>query len=226
MFASIYAIATALPSQAQKIYGYNSFRIGLLFLPMVGGTVVTVGLIGKALNWNYARHAKKLGLTVDRSRQIDIANFPIEKARLEVAVPLIFLTAVIMISWGWALESRTSVAVPCVLAFFLGISYIGVVNVINALITDYYRKRAATAVAANWLVRCLIGAAMSGIIEPLIKGVGAGWAYTIIGSLYIVFSPFIFLIMWKGMQWRQERRQKNDQKEREKESTGLASKTD
>ncbi|EED22446.1 bicyclomycin resistance protein, putative [Talaromyces stipitatus ATCC 10500] len=201
MYATIYAYATALPSQMADIC--------LMYLPNIGGTLVAAAFMGKVMNWNYARHVRKMGLPpVDRSRQMDLSDFPIERARLEIAIPLILATAIITVGWGWALDARTGVAVPCVLLFAIGITYISVINVFNALISDYYRKTAATAVATNWFVRCMVGAAMSAAILPLINVVGPGWAYTIVAALLIIFSPLVFITMWRGLKWRQERAQR------------------
>ena len=216
LYSGINAISAALPSQFTEIYGFNSLEIGLIFLPMAAGSVVAVAVAGKAINWNYRRHAKKLGLTVDKGQQIDLANFPIGQARLEVALPLLYVTAVLVIAWGWALESRTSVAVPCVLAFVMGVVYIGVLNVFNTLITDLYRKKAGAAIAANWFVRCMFAAVMTAVIQPLILAVGSGWAYTIMGSSYVVFSPAMLLIMRKGLAWRKEEREKAGEGSEEK----------
>jgi multidrug resistance protein len=206
------AVYTALPNQFALIYGFNSIEIGLMFLPVVGGTIVAVVAVGWGLNWNYRRHAKKSGLDVDKGKQMDLANFPIEQARLEVAIPLLPLAAVVIVGWGWALESRASLAVPCVLGFMLGIGYIGMINVLNALISDLYRKRAASAIAGNWFIRCLITAGMSAMIEPLILAVGAGWAYTIIGLSYIVFAPMGLLVAWKGLKWRRAKENNRQRK--------------
>ena len=217
IYSGINAISAALPSQFTEIYGFSSLKIGLTFLPMAAGSVVAVAIVGKAINWNYRRHARRLGVAVDKSQQIDLADFPIEKARLEIALPLLYITAAVMVAWGWALESRTSVAVPCVLAFVIGVVYIGVLNVFNTLIADLYRKKAAAAVAANWLVRCLMGAVMTAVIQPLILAVGAGWAYTIIGVAYVLFSPALLLVMWKGMAWRKEEAEREKKKENERD---------
>lgn len=177
-----------------------------MYLPNIGGSILAAFTIGKVMNWNYARHARKMGLPpVDRSKQMDLTNFPIERVRLEIAVPLIMATAIITIGWGWALESETSLAVPCILLFAMGISYIGSVNIFNALISDYYRKTAATAVATNWFLRCMVGAGMSAAILPLINAIGPGWAYTIVAALLVAFSPLVFVCMWKGMEWRKKR---------------------
>ena len=216
IYSGINAISAALPSQFTEIYGFNSLEIGLMFLPMAAGSVVAVGAAGKALNRNYRRHAKRLGLTVDKSQQIDLANFPIEQARLEVALPLLYVTAALVIAWGWALESRTSVAVPCVLAFILGVVYIGVLNVFNTLITDLYRKKTGAAIAANWFVRCMFAAVMTAVIQPLILAVNSGWAYTIMGLSYVVFTPALLLIMRKELAWRKEEREKKEEGNEEK----------
>ena len=224
IYSGINAISAALPSQFSDIYGFNSLEIGLMFLPMAAGSVIGVAVVGKAINWNYRRHAKKLGLPVDKSRQNDLANFPIERARLEVALLPVYVTAAVMIAWGWALESRTSVAVPCVLAFVMGVVYMGVLNVFNTLITDLYRKQAGAAVAASWFIRCMMGAVMTSVIQPLILAVGSGWAYTIMGLSYVVFSPSILLIMRRGMTWRKKERESKVRGMREKEEERLGNK--
>lgn len=204
-FASLYSIGTTLATQFHDIFGFGSFKVGLMFLPMVGGTLITVILVGKAMNWNFARYSRKLGMSSEKSQQHDLTNFPIEKARLEVALPLSLLTAAVLVAWGWSLHARTSIAVFCVLGVVLGISYTGVINVFNALITDYYRTKAAGAVSINWFCRCSIAAVTSAVIQPMIDGVGAGWAYTILGALHVACSSVLLLLMWRGMSWRQKR---------------------
>nr|POE87613.1 itaconate transport protein [Quercus suber] len=210
VYSGINAISASVPSLFSAIYGYDSLHIGLMYLPMAGGSVMAVSFVGKAINWNYRRHAKRLGLKVDNSRQMDFSDFPIEQARLEVLLPPLYLTAIVIIAWGWSLEARTSVAAPIVLSVVLGVAYIGVLNVFNTLITDLYRKKAGSAVAANWFVRCMFAAAMTALINPLIGAIGPGWAFTIIGASYVVFSPAIMLIMWKGLAWRRARAGKED----------------
>ncbi|KAL5387044.1 hypothetical protein PMIN02_008233 [Paraphaeosphaeria minitans] len=184
-FASLYAIGTTLATQFFEIFGFGSFKVGLMFLPMVGGTLVAVVLVGKAMNWNFIRNSRRLGLSSDKTEQHDLTNFPIERARLEIVLPLSMATAAVLIAWGWALQARTSIAVFCALGIILGISYTGVINAFNALVTDYYRTKAAGAVAIHWFCGCSVAAMMSAIIQPMIDGVGAGWAYTILGALHL-----------------------------------------
>lgn len=205
-FASLYAIGTTLATQLYDIFHFGSFKVGLMFLPMVGGTLFAVVLLGKTMNWNFRRHSLKLGLSSDKTQQQDLTDFPIERARLEIAIPLSIVTAAVLVAWGWALQARTSIAVFCVLGFVLGISYTGVINVQNALMTDYYRSKAAGAVSIHWFCRCSIAALISAVTQPMIDSVGAGWAYTILGAIHLGCLPVLIILMWKGMTWRQGRR--------------------
>ncbi|KAB5540318.1 major facilitator superfamily domain-containing protein [Coniochaeta sp. 2T2.1] len=204
VFAGFYAIATALPSQLQEIYGYSDVVVGLMYLPLAGGSIITALVAGPLINRNFRRHAAKLGMTVDSSRQMDLTNFPIERARLEIGASLLLLCIVVMLVWGWVIQERVSVVAPCVLLFLMGVGMIGFVNTINTLLIDIYPSKAGAAVAANNLTRCLLGAAASAAIQPMITALGNGWAYFLLGAIYIVFSPMLYLVVRNGPRWRAE----------------------
>ncbi|EOO00447.1 putative major facilitator superfamily transporter protein [Phaeoacremonium minimum UCRPA7] len=212
VFAGFYAIATAMPSQFAEIYGFDDLKVGLMYLPMAGGSLVAAFIVGPTMNWNYRRHAAKLGLPVDKRRQEDLSKFPIERARLEIGLPLLALATGVLLSWGWALQYRASVAVPCVLLFLMGVGMIGFNNTSNVLIVDIYPGKAGAATASNNLSRCLLGAVASAVIVPMINAMGSGWAFTLIGLLYLVFAPVLLLIMKYGIKWRKEIRDKEERR--------------
>ncbi|KAH9904342.1 MFS general substrate transporter [Xylariomycetidae sp. FL2044] len=211
LFAGIYAVGTASPTLFTKYYGLNEFQIGLTYLPLAAGSVVAAVLVGKGLNWNFQRHARRLGVTVDSSRQMDLAEFPLERARIEILLPPFVLSVVIVAVWGWAIETQASVAVPIVLIFFLGVGLSGAASVFNALITDIRPEKASAASASNNILKFLLGAAASAAIQPLMDRVGPGAAFTIIAALYIVLSPCLVVVVRKGMKWRQQIRIKDAQ---------------
>lgn len=89
-------------------------------------------------------------------------RFPTEGARLEVAVPTLFLGAVSTIGLGWTLQARTNLAGPLVLLFSIGFCTSSTVNTVSVLIVDLYPGKAGTATAANNMVRCWLGAGATG----------------------------------------------------------------
>ncbi|KAI0435002.1 major facilitator superfamily domain-containing protein [Xylaria sp. FL1042] len=209
LFAGLYAVGTAAPSLFAKYYGYNGLTIGLLYLPLAVGSIAAVVLVGKMLNWNFQRHAKRLNITIIKGQHMDLSEFPIERARVEVLVPPFILSVLVITAWGWTVENRLSVGVVIVLVFLLGLGLSGVASVFSALITDIRPEKASAASASNNIIKFLLGAAMSAAIEPLISAVEPGKAFSIIASFYVVVSPCLVLVVRKGMKWRQEVREKD-----------------
>jgi MFS family permease len=148
-----------------------------------------------------------------------VAKFPVEKARIQLIAPLIFIGTGACIGYGWSLEVQTSVAVPLVLSFFIGLCVTWPFQILNLLIVDSYPEAPATATAANNLVRCLTGAAATAAIEPIIRSIGRGWAFTLLALVFTVPSPVLWIIVTKGPKWRAERIQmmwEKAEKERKK----------
>ncbi|KAL0944978.1 MFS multidrug transporter [Colletotrichum truncatum] len=208
VFAGFYAIAASMPTQFERLYGFDSLKVGLMYLPLAGGSVVAGFVVGPLINWNYRRHCKRLGIPYDKSRQQDLSDFPIEKARLEIGLPLLYLSSILLLVWGWVLHAGPPVAVPCVLLFLFGVGMIGFNNTTNTLIVDIHPGRAGTATAANNFTRCLLGAAATAAILPMINGMGVGWAFTLLALLYIVCSPSLLAVMYWGVKWRKAAKEK------------------
>ena len=139
---------SGIPTQFEAVYGFNDLKIGLVYLPFAAGSIVSAFSTGKLIDWNYRRHAKRAGFPLTENRGQDLTDFPIERARLEIGIPLFYATAATIITFGWILEFQTSIAGPLVLLFFVGYFVIAAGNVINILMVDFYARQAATATAA------------------------------------------------------------------------------
>ncbi|KAI0482167.1 chloramphenicol resistance protein [Xylariaceae sp. FL0804] len=204
-----FMLATAtLSSQFAEIYGYDELTLGLCYLPM--GVSTTIGSIcnGLMADWNFRRHAKKLGRNIDKKRGLDLKDFPIEKVRIQLAYPLVALGTVVFIGYAWALQQETTVAVPLVLTFFIGLTVTGAFQILNLLVVDLYAEAPATATAANNLTRCLAGAVATSVIDRIIAAWGRGWAFTFVALLFAIPSPCLWLIVRNGPRWREERLRK------------------
>lgn len=197
----------------KEIYGYNDLHIGLCYLPFGFGSCVSVVGQGYILDWNYRRIAKKMGFVISRRRGDDLSKFPIETARIQPMYPALAVGVGSLIAYGWTLQVEASVAAPLVLLFLIGMLIPSSFNVLSTLIVDLYPQSPATATAANNLVRCLVGAAATAVIEIIIRGVGRGWTFTILGLLIVVCVPGLLLLQRRGPMWRQEKREKVQRQE-------------
>ena len=207
VYAGFYTITTSMSTQFKEIYGLSDLYLGLCFIPISIGTLLAAVTNGKfdPIDGNYRRHAKRLGLPLVKNRYQDLSNFPIERVRLEVGLPLVLLGAATIITYGWVLHFRTNLAGPLILLFFAGFSISGFFKTITILIIDIVPRRAATAAASFNLVRCLLGAGATAVVNPMIKTMGAGWAFTFWGLLWVACCPIMLLVMKSGPQWRKEK---------------------
>ncbi|KAH9988769.1 major facilitator superfamily domain-containing protein [Xylariaceae sp. FL0662B] len=207
VFAGYYAVASAIPSQFADIYGFNDLKIGLSFIPIGVSSAISTIAVGRAVDWNFARHSRRLGLSVEeaKNKNRELGSFPIESVRCEVAIPILIFASISSITYGWVLNYRTSVAGPLVMLFFVGFCANGFFTILSVLMVDVYPQAPATATAANNLVRCWLGAGASVAIIPLINAISSGWAYTFIAFLYLLMAPLLWIIMRWGPKWRADR---------------------
>ncbi|TGO61111.1 hypothetical protein BOTNAR_0134g00090 [Botryotinia narcissicola] len=205
VYAGFYAVISGMPSQFHDIYGYDDLKVGLMYLPISGGCFLTAFTQGKIIDWSYFREARRLGITVVKSRQQDLSHFPIEKARLQVGFPMILLASLSTITYGWIMHFRVNIAGPCVILVVLGYTLIARTQAVSILIVDVNPEAAGSATAAFNLVRCLLGAGSTALIVPMVDKMGLGWTYTFIALLYIVLSQMLFAVMKWGPGWRRER---------------------
>lgn len=212
IFAGFYDLNASLSTLFHEIYGLDDLQIGLCYLPIGVGSACISVVNGFILDYNYKRIARKLGITVVRSKQQDLTEFPIEKARLQIAFPLLLVGCCTTIIYGWVLHIKTSIAVPLVLLFILGASLTGSVNTMSTLIVDLYPGSAATATASNNLCRCLLGAGATGVISPMLNALGSGWCFTLVGLVVLTTAPLLLVEIRNGPQWREERRTRAEAK--------------
>ncbi|TVY80298.1 Itaconate transport protein, partial [Lachnellula suecica] len=198
VYAGFYAIITGMPSQLKDIYGFDDLKVGLMYLPISGGSLVAAFTQGKIIDWSWFREGRRVGIKVTKSRQQDLTHFPVEKARLQVAIPMLALTVIFTIIYGWILHFRTSLAGPIIMLFFLGYTLIASTQTISILIVDINPQRAGTATAAFNLIRCLLGAGATALILPMTEALGLGWTYTTIAFIYVLLSPMLWVVMKWG----------------------------
>jgi MFS family permease len=210
LYSGFFAVLAGLPSQLQEKYRFNSLQVGLCFLPYGLGSMTSRWTVGTMLDWNYRRHARRLGIKIVKNRQQKLSNFPIETARLQITLPLVYIAALSIIAYGWVMNFQTNLAGPVITLFLTGHTTTGAFSSLNTLIIDINVESPATASAANNLVRCPFGAGAVAAAVPLINRIGMGWTCTFVAGIWICFSPMIWAVFMWGHRWREEKRLKNE----------------
>lgn len=117
-----FAISTGAASTFSDVYGFDDIQIALIFIPISGGGALSALTTGKIIDWNYGRYARKRGINIVKGVRQDLTEFPIERARMEVAIPVSILTAVLVIGYGWTIDHKVSLAGPIILLFLVSLA--------------------------------------------------------------------------------------------------------
>ncbi|CRG83359.1 putative transporter AQR1 [Talaromyces islandicus] len=209
LYAGLVSVMSTLTTQLQSRFGFNSIQIGLCYLPLGFGSLTSRWTAGFLLDWNFKREAASQGLTIIKNRQQEIDNFNVEVARLTITLPLVYFGALCLIAYGWVMQYKTALAGPMVMLFFMGHCTSAAFSSLSTLMVDTHRQSPATAVAANNLWRCLVGAGAIAAANPLIDRIGIGWTGTFIAFLWVLFSPILWAVYKWGHGWRETARIKN-----------------
>ncbi|KAK2591975.1 hypothetical protein QQS21_010311 [Conoideocrella luteorostrata] len=205
MYVNFILIGATLAMLFKLIYEYDDLEAGVCYLPYGVGCCAVMLLQGHIVDWNYRRIAKKLGLTTSRKRGDDMLDFPIESARIQPLYPAILVGAMALIGWGWSLEAETTVAVPLILLFIIGMLVPSSFGVLNTLLVDLNEDAPATAAAANNLTRCLSGAAATAVVDHMFEAMGIGWTFTLLALLMVACLPGLRVLEKLGPHWRAQK---------------------
>ncbi|KAJ5408052.1 hypothetical protein N7509_001935 [Penicillium cosmopolitanum] len=189
LFAGFYDVSATIPSIFNAQYGLDDLQVGLCYIPFGVGASIASILNGQFLDRNYRR---------------------IAKARLQIALPMLFTGSLCVLAFGWCLNYGVHLAAPTTILFFMGLTLTGAFNTVSTLLVDLYPTQAAKATAANNFVRCLLGAGATALIDPMLSAMGRGWCFTFIALVMMATSPLLLWEIHRGPAWREARRQKQE----------------
>ncbi|KAE8446613.1 hypothetical protein EG329_011806 [Mollisiaceae sp. DMI_Dod_QoI] len=206
-----YAMLVPLQDVIRRQYNFNDLQVGLCYIPFSIGSIIGSVIVGKLLNWNYARVARSIGMSVDRKRGDDLRKFPIERARLDLMWPWTALAVAMLVAWGWVVDSGTSLAAPLVVLFFAGAGVSGPVSILTTLLVDLYPMNPGRVSSSFNLTRASVSAVGTAAVQYIIDAWGYGFTYLFLGLVVLAASPSVLIVRKWGPKWREERYQRFEQ---------------
>ncbi|OJJ46042.1 hypothetical protein ASPZODRAFT_16637 [Penicilliopsis zonata CBS 506.65] len=208
IFASYYAVTAGIPSRFKALYDLTDMQIGFSFIPLGVGSLTSTLLNGSLIDWNYRRLRLQAGLPVvsqDRKQDADlIAGFAIERARLQIGLPMTLLAAVAVAGYGVLMERSPPLFLALGIVFVISCCITAAYNVLNVLIVDLHYETPATAMATNNLVRCFLGAGATAAIAPMIHRWGDMRTYCLVAGMLAMASPLLIAVYLCGVGWRRQ----------------------
>ncbi|KAJ5774358.1 hypothetical protein N7457_009254 [Penicillium paradoxum] len=177
IYGLVYALLEAYPFVFEHVHGMTPAIAGLMFIGLIVGVLLACAfiLLGQL---NYAR------------KLADNQGIPVPEWRL--APPLLGAPVfTIGLFWfGWTgFTSQIHWAVPAMAGIFIGFGVLCIFLPCFNYIVDSYLPVAASAVAANIMLRSAVAAGFPLFSRQMFEKVGIQWAGTLLGSLAAIMIP-------------------------------------
>ncbi|KAK0246309.1 major facilitator superfamily domain-containing protein [Armillaria nabsnona] len=207
-----YGVTASMSTLFSEAYpSLNQTQIGLCYLAMGGGMLFGSYVLGRVLDREYGKSRRSVmavqGLgNMEKSETGIEDNFPIEKARLRLVPFSMLIFAACCAGYGWCVQERVNLSGPLLLQVTIGFTTMGIMTSTQTLLVDLMPSQSSSITACNNFIRCIAGAALVSVMDLILRALGAGWTYVLLGGICALTIPLVYLIMYIGPPRRIKRR--------------------
>ena len=189
VFSLLFLLFTTFPTVFEEQYHFSPGVSGLSYLGLGIGMVASLGVFA----------------TVTDKLQKKLGDSPKPEGRLKPMVWVMPTVPVGIFWYGWAAEKQTHWIVPIIGTAFFGFGFLWVIMPTQLYLVDAFGpEAAASALAANVILRLLFGAFIPLAGPSLYADLGLGWGNSVLGFIGVAFLPVpLFFIRYGG--WLRER---------------------
>ncbi|EFX03062.1 major facilitator superfamily transporter multidrug resistance [Grosmannia clavigera kw1407] len=191
VYGVLYLLFTTIPTVFQETYGFNVGLTGLVYLSLGVGNLV--GWLGITM------YSDK---TVIRLAKANNGVF-VPEMRLATTIFFGFFLPITFFWYGWCAEKKVHWIATILSLIPFGFGIIGLFLPITTYLVDAYPMYAASAIAANTVLRSLVGALLPLAGPRMYSSLGLGWGNSLLGFLSIAMIPVPMLIYKYGKRLRE-----------------------
>jgi multidrug resistance protein len=185
VYSYMYLLFTTFPDVFQENYKFNTGAAGLAYIGLGIGFVIGQVFVGLFTDRYLARQKSKHGVSKPEDR-------------LPPLVIGSFLFPIGLFWYGWSAQYRVHWIVPIIGTSFCGIGILGIFLPIQMYLIDVFTLYAASAIAANTVIRSVFGTVIPLAGPALYARLGLGWGNSLLAFLGLAFAPFTILFLVYG----------------------------
>ncbi|MCJ1366390.1 hypothetical protein MMC16_005518 [Acarospora aff. strigata] len=192
VYGLVYALLAAYPYVFEQIHGMTPGVAGLTFIGLITGVLLALGFI-------LSQHVTY------RRKLVENNNVPVPEWRLRPTILGAPVFAVGLFWFGWTgFTSKIHWAAPAAAGIFIGFGVLCIFLPCFNYIVDAYLPLAASAVAANIMLRSSVAAGFPLFTRQMFESMGVQWACTLLGCLATVMIPIPYAFRAYGP-WLREK---------------------
>ncbi|OGM50047.1 MFS multidrug transporter [Aspergillus bombycis] len=184
-YTYMYYMVTTFPTLFGEEYGFNAGEVGLTYIAQGVGCLLGQVVVGRFADWYIVRQRARHGTTTPEDR-------------LPPAIVGYAILAIGMLWFGWSAQAHAHFMVPIVGSGVVGLGIVGGFLVVQVYIVDAFEIYAASALAANNLIRAIFAALLPMSGPAMYDRLGYGWGDTVLGLVALAIAPTPLLLMKYG----------------------------
>ncbi|KAI0534773.1 major facilitator superfamily domain-containing protein [Xylaria digitata] len=184
VYGYLYILFTTFIFVFEGQYQFKAGAAGLSYLGL--GVGFLIGLVGTGLTSDYIAKKEAGGGEIK------------PESRLAPLLLGVLLVPAGLIWYGWSAEYKLHWIVPIIGTSFIGIGINLVWIPVQSYLIDAFTIYAASAIAANTVVRSIFGVVLPLAGQPLYDKLGLGWGNTLLAFIALATAPLTWLIMKYG----------------------------
>ncbi|KAF2405552.1 MFS general substrate transporter [Trichodelitschia bisporula] len=177
-YGILYFLFTTFSFVFQNLYHFTSGQIGLTYLPIGIGMIIALGVMGYFSD-RVIKRRQEAGKPIKPEHRIPIP----------LLLPGIILYPAGIFLYGWTVQYHVHWIVPMIGTMMIGYGLLTIFMTIQTYLIDCYVMYAASAVAANTVLRSLFGGLLPLSGLKMYEKLGYGWGNSLLGFIAMAMIP-------------------------------------
>ncbi|KAK8145614.1 hypothetical protein G3M48_004229, partial [Beauveria asiatica] len=208
-YGYLYIMFTSITPLFEQQYGFDGVRAGLAFLGLGVGSMLGVAYFSSASDGYIKKKAKEAAELAADDDDDDGGEAGMARRRPSVGaikpeyrLPPLRLGAVLLPAglfiYGWTAQYKVHWIVPIIGTAIMGVGNLVIFMSLQLYLVDTFTIYAASALAANSVVRSLLGAVLPLAGGPMYEKLGLGWGNSLLAFIAVALIPVPWLFMRYG----------------------------
>ncbi|KUJ18818.1 bicyclomycin resistance protein [Mollisia scopiformis] len=197
VYGYLYLLFTTFTPVFEETYHFSSGTVGLTFLGLGIGSLAGVGFFAWATDHVLKMRRAAEEATASGEASEGHAGALLPEFRLKLLLPAYCLIPCGLFIYGWTAKYHVHWIVPILATVLIGIGNMAVFMCISLYLIDAFSIYAASALAANTVIRSIMGAVLPLAGQQMYKTLGLGWGNSLLAFVALGILP----VPWAFLRW-------------------------
>ncbi|KAL7944892.1 MFS general substrate transporter [Trichoderma barbatum] len=207
VYAYLYLLFTSLTPLFMEIYHFKTSYAGLTFLGIGIGSMIGVAFFSMTSDRTIKKKAAEEAVAAAAEGRTPEGMKP--EYRLSPLMVGALVLPIGFFIYGWTAEYEVHWIAPIIGTVVIGVGDLIVYMSLQMYLVDTFTVYAASALAANAVIRSIAGSVLPLAGLPMYNRLGMGWGNSILGFIGLALSPVAWLFLKHGEKLRKRFEIKN-----------------